>query len=238
MDSAAQKAAGAEGRVESATRAINERIRREHLRVGKPIPSEADLAGGLGVSRTVVREALRALSALGIVDLGNGRRARVGTIDKDALGLVLDHAAHTDQATIQQIYDVRRTIEMRTVALAALRRHDAEAQEIASHAAAMRKNFSRPERAMEHDIAFHAAIAAASRNPLFALIVGSFGVITRQTWRIGWESRRTDDQRLASIACHERIAAMIIERDASAAEAAMAAHFDDSVKALLAAGVI
>jgi GntR family transcriptional regulator, transcriptional repressor for pyruvate dehydrogenase complex len=238
VDSAAQKITGAEGRVETATRAINERIRRDHLQVGKPIPSEADLAGGLGVSRTVVREALRALSALGIVDLGNGRRARVGAIDQEVLGLVLDHAVHTDQATIQQIYDVRRTIEMRTVALAALRRLDAEAQEIASHAAALRKNFSLPEQAMEHDIAFHAAIAVASRNPLFALIVGSFGVITRQTWRIGWDSRRTDDQRLASISCHERIAAAIDERDASAAEAAMAAHFDDSVKALLAAGVI
>ena len=91
---------------------------------------------------------------------------------------------------------------------------------------------------MEHDITFHAAIAVASRNPLFALIVGSFGVITRQTWRIGWDSRRTDDQRLNSIACHERIAAAISQRDASAAEAAMAAHFDDSVKALLTAGVI
>ena len=238
MDLAAQKIAGAEGRVEIATRAINERIRRDHLRVGTPIPSEADLAEGLGVSRTVVREALRALSALGIVDLGNGRRARVGAIDKEALGLVLDHAVHTDQATIQQIYDVRRTIEMRTVALAALRRLDVEAREIASHAAAMRKNFSRPKQAMEHDIAFHAAIAVASRNPLFALIVGSFGVITRQTWRIGWDSRRTDDQRLASIASHERIAAAISERDASAAEAEMAAHFDNSVKALLAAGVI
>ena len=238
MDSAAQEIAEAKGRVEIATRAINEHIRRDHLRVGEPIPSEADLAGGLGVSRTVVREALRALSALGIVDLGNGRRARVGTIDKDTLGLVLDHAVQTDQATIQQIYDVRRTIEMRTVALAALRRLDVEAREIASHAAAMRKNFSRPEQAMEHDITFHAAIAVASRNPLFALIVGSFGVITRQTWRIGWDSRRTDDQRLNSIACHERIAAAISERDASAAEAAMAAHFDDSVKALLTAGVI
>ena len=237
MHAAAQKIAG-EGRVEVATRAINERIRRDHLRVGGPIPSEADLAGGLGVSRTVVREALRALSALGIVDLGNGRRPRVGAIDKEALGLVLDHAVHTDQATIQQIYDVRRTIEMRTVALAALRRLDAEAQEIARHAAAMRKNFFRPEQAMEHDIAFHAAIAVASRNPLFALIVGSFGVITRQTWRIGWDSRRTDDQRLASVACHERIAAAISARDASAAEAEMAAHFDDSVKALLAAGVV
>jgi len=238
MDSTPQKIAGAEGRVEVATRAINERIRRDHLRVGAPIPSETDLAAGLGVSRTVVREALRALSALGIVDLGNGRRPRVGAIDKEALGLVLDHAVHTDQATIQQIYDVRRTIEMRTVALAALRRLEAEAEEIARHAAAMRKNFLRPEQAMERDIAFHAAIAVASRNPLFALIVGSFGVITRQTWRIGWGSRRTDNQRLASIACHERIAAAIRQRDASAAEAEMAAHFDDSVKALLAAGVI
>jgi GntR family transcriptional repressor for pyruvate dehydrogenase complex len=238
MDSAAQQIAGAEGRVEIAARVINERIRRDHLRVGAPIPSEAELAGGLGVSRTVVREALRALSALGIVDLGNGRRARVGTIDKDVLGLVLDHAVQTNQATIQQIYDVRRTIEMRTVALAALRRLDVEAQKIASHAAAMQKNFSRPEQAMEHDIAFHTAIAVASRNPLFVLIVGSFAVITRQTWRIGWDSRRTDDQRLASIACHERIAAAIHERDTSAAEVAMAAHFDDSVKALLAAGVI
>ena len=65
------------------------------------------------------RGASRAVG-LGIVDLGNGRCPRVGAIDKEALGLVLDHAVHTDQATIQQIYDVRRTIEMRTVAFAAL----------------------------------------------------------------------------------------------------------------------
>ncbi len=226
------------GRVETAIRAINDRIRRNRLRAGDPIPSEAGIAGELGVSRTVVREALRALAALGVVDLGNGRRARVGTIDKDVLGLVLEHAVHTDQATIQQIYDVRRTIEMRTVALAALRRLDAEAQVIVAHARGMRKSLSRPEEAMEHDIALHSAIAVASRNPLFALIVGSFGAVTRQTWRIGWESRSTDAERLANIECHERIAAAVDARDPRAAEAAMAEHFDDSVKALLAAGVI
>ena len=112
------------GLVEGAMRAINDRIHRDRQRIGDPIPSEAALAAELGVSRTVVREALRALATLGVIDLGNGRRARVGTIDKHVLGLVLDHAVHTDQATIQQIYDVRRTIEMRTVALAALRRLD------------------------------------------------------------------------------------------------------------------
>jgi GntR family transcriptional regulator, transcriptional repressor for pyruvate dehydrogenase complex len=226
------------GRVEVAIRAINDRIRDGRLRVGDPIPSEAGIADDLGVSRTVVREALRALAAFGVVDLGNGRRARVGTIDNDVLGLVLDHAVHTDQVSIQQIYDVRRTIEMRTVSLAALRRLDVEAETIAAHAAAMREAFSTPPEVMEHDIAFHGAIAVASRNPLFALVVGSFGLVTRQTWRIGWESRPTDVQRMASVECHERIAAAIGARNLRAAEAAMAQHFDDSVKALLAAGVI
>ena len=102
----------------------------------------------------------------------------------------------------------------------------------------MRKNFFAAGASDGARHRLHAAIAVASRNPLFALIVGSFGVITRQTWRIGWDSRRTDDQRLASVACHERIAAAIGERDASAAEAEMAVHFDNSVKASLAAGVI
>lgn len=226
------------GRVEVAIRAINGRIRDGRLRVGDPIPAEAGIAEDLGVSRTVVREALRALAALGVVDLGNGRRARVGTIDSDVLGLVLDHAVHTDQVSILQIYDVRRTVEMRTVSLAALRRSDGEAETIVAHAAAMREAFLAPPEVMEHDIAFHAAIAVASRNPLFSLIAGSFGVVTRQTWRIGWESRRTDVERMASVECHERIAAAIETRDPRAAETAMAQHFDDSVRALLAAGVI
>jgi GntR family transcriptional regulator, transcriptional repressor for pyruvate dehydrogenase complex len=91
---------------------------------------------------------------------------------------------------------------------------------------------------MEHDIAFHSAIAVASRNPLFALIVGSFSVVTRQTWRIGWDSRSTDAERLANVECHARIAAAIEARKPRAAEGAMAEHFDGSVKALLSAGVI
>ena len=115
------------------------------------------------------------------------------------MGLVIDHAVHTDQASIQQIYDVRRTIEMRTVALAALRRSEPEAEAINGRAAAMRQAFSHPAEVMEHDIAFHCAIAVASRNPLFALIVGSFSVVTRQTWRIGWDSRSTDAERLANV---------------------------------------
>jgi DNA-binding FadR family transcriptional regulator len=226
------------GLVSKIVRAVNDRITSERLRVGDSVPSEASFAAELGVSRTVVREAFRALASLGVLQLVNGRRARVGATDPHVLGLVIDHAVHTDRVSILQIYDVRRTLEVRTVALAALRRTEPEAEAIGRCAASMRAAFHAPQEVMEHDIAFHTALAAASRNPLFALIVGSFEVITRQTWRIGWESRSSDAQRIAHVECHERIAEAVAGRDAKAAEALMAEHFDNSVKALLGAGVI
>jgi len=237
-DAALVSDAEADGLTGRTMRAVTDHIRGARLRIGDAIPSEAALSAELNVSRVVVREAFRSLSALGIIDVGNGRRARVGAIDNNVLGMVLDHAVQTDQASIQQIYDVRRTIEMRTVSLAALRRTGGEAAEIGRLAEAMRTDFALPERVMEHDIAFHAAIGRASRNPLFALIVGSFEVVTRQTWRIGWTSRRSDAERMESVDGHLRIAAAIADGDRQRAETAMAEHFDHSVKALLAAGIV
>ena len=112
------------------------------------------------------------------------------------------------------------------------------AEEISAFAEAMKRDFYSPERVMEHDIAFHVAIGRASRNPLFALIVASFEVVTRQTWRIGWTSRPSDVERLDSVDCHIRIATAIAAGDQRLAEVGMAEHFDNSVKALLAAGIV
>ena len=158
--------------------------------------------------------------------------------DDSVLSLMLDHAVNTKQIRIQQILDVRRTIELRTVSLAALRRSDREAGEIVDFAAAMRANVAQAESVMEADIAFHEAIAKASRNPLFALLVGSFRVVTRETWPIGWATRFNQASQIENIDCHDAIAAAIRDRDMRAAEAAMAHHFDSAVKTLVDAGVI
>jgi DNA-binding FadR family transcriptional regulator len=158
-------------------------------------------------------------------------------MDPSVLALILNHVVQTNQITVQQILDVRRTIEMRTVEVAALRRDDREALEIARLADAMREDFADAGRVMEHDIAFHEAIARASRNPMLALIVGSFHVVTRQTWLIGWAARATDAVRLDSISCHRAIASAISEKDPRAAGKFMAEHFDNTVKVLLAAGI-
>lgn len=212
-------------------------IRSEGLRIGDPLPSEAAIGERLGVSRAVVREAYRSLAALKLIDVGNGRRARVSAVDHEVLALIIDHGVETDQVSVQQILDVRRTIEMRTVSLAALRRTDREAREIKGLAAAMRADFHESQKVMEHDIAFHEAIARASRNPMFAMIVSSFHVVTRQTWRVGWLARETDADRYDNVACHEAIATAIEEGNRAAAEAQMAAHFDNTVKMLLTSGI-
>jgi DNA-binding FadR family transcriptional regulator len=225
------------GLVEHVVEALQAHIRAEGLEPGDPLPSETAFASELNVSRAVVREAFRSLAALRLIDIGNGRRARVSAMDKSVLAVVLDHVVQTNQITVQQILDVRRTVELRTVTLAALRRSERESAEIAAHADRMRADFHDANRVMEHDIAFHEAIAAASRNPMFGLIVGSFHVVTRQTWPIGWTARATDADRLDNVALHESIARAISDRDPRAAEARMAEHFDNTVRILLAAGI-
>lgn len=217
---------------------VCDHIRINGLEPGSVLPSEADFASRAGVSRAVAREGFRGLAALKLIDVGNGRRARVAQADDSVLSLMLDHAVNTKQIRIQQILDVRRTIELRTVSLAALRRSDREAGEIVAFADAMRANVAQAESVMEADIAFHEAIAKASRNPLFALLVGSFRVVTRETWPIGWATRFNQASQIENIDCHDAIAAAIRNRDMRTAEAAMAHHFDSAVKTLVDAGVI
>ena len=217
---------------------VCDHIRINGLEPGAVLPSEADFASRAGVSRAVAREGFRGLAALKLIDVGNGRRARVAQTDDSVLSLLIDHAVQTKQIRIQQILDVRRTIELRTVSLAALRRSDAEAKAIVDLAATMRASITQAEKVMEADIAFHEAIAKASRNPLFSLLVGSFRVVTRETWPIGWATRANQASQIENIDCHEVIAAAIDNRDMRAAEAAMAHHFDSAVKTLVDAGVI
>lgn len=216
---------------------IRQLIRSEAMKIGDTLPSEGAIGEQLGVSRAVVREAYRSMAALRLIDVGTGRRARVSAVDHEVLAVVIDHGVQTDQVSVQQILDVRRTIEMRTVALAALRRTDKEAREIRALAAGMRADFVDMDKVMQHDIAFHEMIARASRNPMFSLMVGSFHVVTRQTWRIGWVARETDADRYENVACHEAIAMAIEQGNRAVAEAQMAAHFDNTVKMLLASGV-
>ncbi|TQS72260.1 FadR family transcriptional regulator [Rhodobacteraceae bacterium] len=226
------------GLVEQAMIDIRAYIRAKRRMPGAVLPSEIALAAHSGVSRPVAREALRGLSTLRVVDIGHGRKARVAMPDASSLSVILDHTSYTGKLSIQQMLDVRRTLELRTVLLATIRRSDADATALLSVVQQMHAALEEDQNTiMKLDITFHEVIARASGNLLYSILIESFRVITRQTWGIGWRARATDDNRLGSILCHENIANAIMAQDAVRAEAAMNAHFDSAVNVLLRAGI-
>ena len=188
----------------------------------------------LRVSRATIREALRSLSSLRLVDLGAGRRTRAAPIDDAALLPVIEHGASAERIPIRQVRDARRTIEVRT---AALRRRDPGAVGILGHARAMERAFEDVGTTMEHDIALRHAIARAARNPVFALIVGAFEGAARRTWPVGWRSRADPAERRRVVALHVELAGAVEARDPRAAAERMDAHFDLGVRAPVAAGI-
>jgi DNA-binding FadR family transcriptional regulator len=224
-------------RVNSVIGEVTRHIRTQELGPGDRLPSEADIAKQLSVSRAVVREAFQSLAALRLIDLSAGKRATVAALDFSAMSPVIEHGMSTDQITVLQIYDVRRTIETRTAALAAMRRTDEEAVLIRDRALAMAACIERAPDILEHDLAFHLDIAKAARNPVFTLIVGAFEGASRQTWPIGWRSRTTEREQRVMLGYHLDIAEAIRAGDPHAAQASMALHFDESVRALLVAGL-
>ena len=225
------------GLVGDAIGAISRHIREKDLMPGDKLPSEALLSKELNVSRTVVREAFRSLAAMRIIELATGKRATVAQIDHGAMSLMIEHGVHTDQINLHQIYDVRRTIETRIVTLASIRRSDADAAKILALAARMQDSVNEPAALMEHDLAFHTALARASCNPVYSLLIGAFQGITRQTWPIGWKSRPTQASRDLMVTTHVDIARAVAASDPQQAVAAMSLHFDESVRALLTAGL-
>jgi GntR family transcriptional regulator, transcriptional repressor for pyruvate dehydrogenase complex len=224
--------------VSQAMDAVTGHIRGQRLKVGDTLPGEAWFAAELGVSRAVMREAFGALAALRLIDVGNGRKPRVSAIDGSVIASSLDHAISTSQVTVPDIWDVRRTIEQRTAALAAARRSEAEAAEIVGHASAMADAISDLPALTQHDIAFHMAIAKASHNALFLQIVSSFAPLMQVAVPAAWETRLTDEQRERVLMNHRDIAAAIATQDPSAAAAAMSQHFDASIGDILKAAPI
>lgn len=219
--------------VKTAIEAVKSHIREAELRVGDALPGEGVFAEQLGVSRAVIREAFGALAALKLIDVANGRRARVGALDGSVIAASLDHAISTAQIRVADVWDVRRTIEMRTAGLAARNATPRQAARIVALAEAMSKEDQPHDATTEDDIEFHLAIAEASGNELFFQIVNSFVPLMRIAVPTAWKTRRTAEERADILDRHRRLARAIADRDPAEARRWMGSHFDESIGALL-----
>ena len=219
--------------VRAAIDAVKDHIRTHQLRVGDTLPGESYFAGKLGVSRAVMREAFGALAALKQIDVANGRRARVGALDGSVLAESLEHAISTAQIGMADVWDVRRTIEIRTAALAARHASSEQIDRIVALAESMARDDQPHAHTSEDDIAFHLAIAEASGNALFFKIVTSFVPLMRVAVPLAWETRRSDEEKHDVLDRHRALARAIAHRKPIEAENWMSLHFDEAIGASL-----
>ena len=220
--------------VQRAVQAVNGHIREERLRVGDTLPGEGWFATERGVSRAVMREAFGAMAALKVIDVGNGRKPRVAAIDGSVYAASLDHALSTAQVSVAEVWEVRRTLEIRIAELAARSRSTGEARRLTEHAERMAAAGDDLGEITTHDIAFHRTLAEAARNALYLQIASSFAPLMQVAVPAAWRTRTSREQRVAVLQRHLDIAQAVTAGDPERAAAAMSIHFETSIGDVLA----
>lgn len=199
-------------------------IRERRLRSGDRLPPERELAISMGVSRSSLREALRALSMIGVVDMRHGNGTYLSSLEPASLmrpvGLVLS----LSESGMDELFEARKLVEPGLAALAARRVDDAtlarlhgcverSAQAVGDHDAFMRA-----------DLELHDTIAHAAGNAILERLIDSIhslGIASRRATTAipGVEARTVDD--------HRAIVEALAARDGEQARRAMLTHLEN-----------
>ncbi|HEU5088717.1 MAG TPA: FadR/GntR family transcriptional regulator [Roseiflexaceae bacterium] len=206
---------------------IQQLVMTNAIRAGEKLPSERELCELLGVSRTVVREAVRSLVAKGLLEVRRGGGTLVRSPDpalvSEMMAMML-HAGGRDVA-FSHVHEVRRLLEVEIAGLAAERRDESDLQHMREQLQRMHENAADPERWAEADVAFHAAIATATNNPLYPLLLGSIADMLIEVRRTGIQLPETPAKAYQH---HQRVLERIAARDRAGARKAMQDHLRES----------
>ncbi|MFL6109990.1 MAG: FadR/GntR family transcriptional regulator [Catenulispora sp.] len=203
--------------VEQAAEQLRGQITGGSWPVGTKLPGETTLAATLGVGRSTVREAIRALAGEGLLQPRQGSGVFVLAAEPRT-----DLAAHLRRASVGDIYEVRMMIETRAARLAAQRRTGTD---IAVLEAALERRTRAARRGdqefIDADIALHAAVVAAAGNPVLTALFDQFVPALREGLIELVTTLGRADENLGHRA-HAALVAAVVEGAADRAEAVMA----------------
>jgi len=221
---------GRHGRTGSVTDEAIERIRQIIMSgewgPGARLPRESELAARLGISRNSLREAVRALSLVRVLEVRQGDGTYVSSLEPALLLESTRFVAHllADKAVIE-LFEVRRMLEPPAAALAAVRM-DAEGHAALRAELERMTAATRVEDLVEADVAFHAVVARAAGNSVLTSLLEMLSTRTMRArlWRGRLEKGALD----ATRAEHARIYEAIAARDPELAKIVAAAHVANS----------
>lgn len=202
------------------------------LKAGDPLPPEATLAAEFGVSRPIVREALKALTGMGIIEVLNGRGARVKPLTSEPLRMFFERAMLEDEQAMIELMEIRRGIEVQAAGLAAQRRTELDLHELRAIVTSMRAHIREFDQYNDLDLRFHLRLAEAAHNGLIYYLMESIRDVLQRSIEEGFRRRQRNDLRERGQTTHEMLVAQIELREPDGARRAMENHFDEAVRAL------
>jgi GntR family transcriptional regulator, transcriptional repressor for pyruvate dehydrogenase complex len=204
-------------------------IQSGQLPPGSKLSSEQQLSAQLGISRNLTREAVKALVAVGVLEIRRGDGTYVTSLEPGVLLGGLGSAIELLQGeTVLELTEVRRLFEPVATALAATRISAADLAEVAEHLAAMRAAKDDVELLNEHDAAFHRAVIAATGNRTLESLLE--GISSRTVRARVWRGMVDDNAAAITLAEHEAIYYALAAGDAPLAQAAALVHVGTTEK--------
>jgi GntR family transcriptional repressor for pyruvate dehydrogenase complex len=201
----------------------------EGLRPGDKLPPERELGTQLQVGRSSIREAIRAMSAIGVVEV-TPRGMVVGRGDASLLTKPLSWGLLMTPTTAREVVEARAVVETALAAMAAEHASARDLEELQARLSEMASALDDPDRYATGDVAFHHSVARAGRNVVLSHVVQMLRHVSRAWIDIvisGYEVRP------ASLEEHTKIYVAICSHDPEAARAAMAAHLEAAGERLL-----
>ncbi|WP_082474535.1 FadR/GntR family transcriptional regulator [Sphingomonas sp. Leaf343] len=218
--------------VDSACEHIRSRISEGEHWPGTQLPTEAEYVESLGVSRTVVREAVARLAAEGLVEARQGKGVFVSeTARYQAFQITRDELDNLSD--VVQLLELRLGVETEMAGLAAERRSDVDLMDMRRQLKILGQSDVAMDRSVMADVAFHKAIAKASRNAYYVKLIEFLGVRLvppRSMFLRRSEAYMGDSYRAVIGGEHEAILEAIAARDPDRAHSAARTHMSESLK--------
>jgi len=209
---------------------ILDRIQNHDLKAGDKLPNERTFAETLGVSRVPLREAISALSLMGILDARQGEGTFVNKFDPSILGRILYTYSILDNTSMDEIVETRKIMEATAAKVACKKATEDDMKDIQiamerrDHELDLFKRFSREgENVYKHDNKFHHAIALATHNHFFVQFLDAISYSMREEQAPALDSRDTAALDEAS-EYHHRIFSALASRDGNLAYDLMYQH--------------
>ena len=203
-------------------------IRQGKLKPGDRLPSERELANRLGMSRASLRDGLRFLAAIGVLDSRHGSGTYIAQGPPVLKSESLQVLAELHRFSYDEMFEARRVLECAVAELAAMNANDQGVAVIADEIAEMYAALDDPQEYLVHDIRFHRAVAAASGNHILSALINMVATAMYENRRTTVE-RATDLKESAEL--HRKIYRFIRARKPKEAGAAMNEHLSLAQKA-------